>query len=90
MRPDPTLPSATAAWPQPNPQEHHHRGLGDRAALVCVTPSAGAAVTYRSAGGVCETASLYANYSASGGPKNKIGVVVLGEVVGFVESGRGP
>lgn len=53
---------------------------------VCVTASAGAAVTYRSAGGVCETASLYANYSPSGGPKNKIGVVVLGEVVGFVDS----
>ena len=54
--------------------------------LLVVTASAGAAVTYRSAGGVCETASLYANYSPSGGPKNKIGVVVLGEVVGFVDS----
>ena len=34
-------------------------------------------------GGTCQSATLYANYSTSGGPKDKIGSVAKGEVVGY-------
>jgi len=50
---------------------------------LAVTATAGAAVTYRSASGTCQDATLYANYSKSGGPKGKIASVAKGEVVGY-------
>ena len=39
---------------------------------LALTASANAAVTYRSASGTCQDATLYDNYSKSGGPKNKV------------------
>ena len=51
--------------------------------LSSLAASASAAVTYRSASGTCQDATLYANYSKSAGPKGKIASVAKGEVVGY-------
>ena len=50
---------------------------------LALTASANAAVTYRSASGTCQDATLYDNYSKSGGPKNKVAAVAKGEIVGY-------
>ena len=51
--------------------------------LPALTGSAGAAVTYRSATGTCKDATLFGNYSKAGGPKDKTGELVRGEVAGY-------
>jgi hypothetical protein len=57
--------------------------------ILALSASAGAAVTYRSATGTCQDATLYGNYSKSAGPQDKVGELVRGEVAGF-EYATGP
>ena len=50
---------------------------------LSVTATASAWPTYRSASVTCTDATLYGNYSPKSGPKDKLGTVVRGEVLGY-------